>query len=565
MAMTANRGTGTDRRWWRTESIAQNARLRVVVPECLFTLLLMLAVLAYVATLDLNIRYGFLWSGVALCLAITALAVALPWDRAAPGWIALLPVADMVSIALLRLGLLPEGVSLSLLLFAPAIWLVLLLQGRGVILATVVSLLAVSLPSLFYVPPYLSLGGIVRNSLLPLAVLLISWLALLLYQRLEQNLNRLVTAQRQKERLHRIARTQARLLTGVGENLNVGVLVLDVDGNDVLYNRAQRGFHSLVSPPSNPDKTEAGHYVYRADGRTPMPVEERPAHRAARGEVFENVTVVAGPPESRQRTLSVSARHVLNGQGEHEATVLIFQDVTELQDAVRERDRFVATVSHELRTPLTSIIGYTDLALDEAEEDPLLAEYLDVVLRNSKHLRTLVEELLLEQQTRIGRTDRNLEPTDLCELVQRAVESQQPQAAEKGQTLSAVIEGPAPAIPLERSRIMQVLGNLITNAVKYTPEGGRITVSTELAPGVVGFTVTDDGPGMDAEDGERIFSPFYRTRAATAGGAPGAGIGLALSRSIVEAHGGHISVRTAPGEGTSICVSIPIPAGEGTS
>ncbi|MCP3424671.1 HAMP domain-containing histidine kinase [Rothia sp. AR01] len=562
--MTANRGTGTDRRWWRTEAIAQNARLRVVVPECLFTLLLMLAVIAYTATLDLNIRPGFLWSGVGLCLGVTALGVLLPWERAAPRWIALLPVGDMVSVGLLRLGLLPEGISLSLLLFAPAIWLVILLQRRGLIIAVVVSVVAVSVPSLFYIPPYFSPGGLVRNSLLPLAVLLISWLALLLYQRMEHNLNRLVTAQRQKERLHRIARTQARLLTGVGEALNVGILVLDVDGNDVLYNRAQRTIHTLVSPPTNADKTEAGHFIYRPNGKTPVPVTERPAYRAARGEIFEGMIVVAGPPESQQKTLSVSSRHVLNGQGEHEATVLIFQDVTELQDAVRERDKFVATVSHELRTPLTSIIGYTDLALDEAEEDPLMAEYLDVVLRNSKHLRTLVEELLLEQQTRIGRTDRNLEPTDIGRLVERAVESQQPQAVEKGQSLTAAVGGPAPLLSLERSRIMQVLNNLITNAVKYTPPGGRIRVSTDVAPGAVGFTVTDDGPGMEPEDGERIFSPFFRTQSATQGGASGAGIGLSLSRAIVEAHEGHISVKTAPGRGTSISVSIPIPAEEGS-
>ena len=164
----------------------------------------------------------------------------------------------------------------------------------------------------------------------------------------------------------------------------------------------------------------------------------------------------------------------------------------------------------------------------------------------------------------MGHAPRNLELTDLSELVRQSVESHLPQAAAMDHTLTMKGEQPLSTIPLERHRMTQVVNNLLTNAIKYTPAGGLITVATEATPGMVGFSVTDTGAGMSAEDTEQIFSPFFRTRSATQSGVIGAGLGLALSRSIVEAHGGHITVKTSPGHGTEISVRLPLPTLDGT-
>ena len=551
------------RGWWHTSVIARHPRLRVALPQLLFTLLLLATAAAFLATLVIDVVWGRVLLGMGLLILLAVTAETVRWERYDPRWVSVLPALDLLATGALRAGLLPEGISFSLFCFVPVVWLVLLLQRTGVLLSVLIIVCTISVPSLFLIHPYFTTGGIVRNSVLPVSGALIGWLAFLLYQQLQENLARLLTAQRQLQELNRVSEQRARLLASVGESLNVGVLVMDAHGNDVLYNHAQQQLHGLVSPPENADRTEAGHHIYRADGHTPIPPTERPAYRATHGELFENMHVVAGEPGSPQQVYSVSSRHTFDDAGRWELTVLVFSDITELQAAIDERNVFVATVSHELRTPLTSIVGYADLAADEdeAQEEPL-AEYLGVISRNAAQLLALVEDLLLQQRLRIGRTERDLERTDLSELARAAVSSHRPQATAAGHTLLTRLAPDVPALDLEASRIAQVLGNLLTNAVKYTPAGGTIVVSTETTPESAGFTVADNGAGMDPQEAEKMFSPFYRSSSAVHSAIPGTGLGLSLCRSIVEAHGGRITMRTAPGQGTAVSVRLPLPRPE---
>lgn len=534
--------------------------LRILVPQLMLALLILLTAAAFVLTVEDQVRWAWLWTGLALVVATIVAAVATLWTGTERWWVITIPLADIMALGILRVALLPDGISLSMFVFVPAMWLALIFRRRGLCLAVLTTVLSVSIPSLIFIPPYSTPSSVLRNAILPIAVGLVGWFALLLYEQLVLSLRELLEAQEQKETVYREAQSQARLLMGVGLSLNVGVRVFDAQGRPTMSNVAQDELEARMCAPEDIGHPPEVDDVYAADGRTRLPCEQRPGSRAIRGEIFENVRVVVGPPGGDQRTLSVASRQVVSECGELESTVVMSYDITELQEAVDERNKFVATVSHELRTPLTSILGYADLAAEETDGSPVMDEYLSVIQRNSQHLLSLVEELLQEQQVRMGESGCHPERLRVAELVSAAVESQQPQAHGKQQTLTAHVEVDTPPIWSEPSRIMQVISNLITNALKYTPPGGAVDVTTHTGSGSVGFTVTDDGPGMEADDAAKIFSPFYRTRSATRSSAGGVGLGLSICRAIVEAHGGHIAVTTAPGAGTSIFVSLPLSA-----
>ena len=374
---------------WQTSYIAQHPRLRMAVPQALFTLLILVTVVGYVTTLDLRVVWPLLYAGVGVPVALTAVAFLVRWDTIDSRWACVVPLLDMAASGTVRIALLPEGIGLSSFIFFPAVWLVVLRQLSGLVLAVVGALGCITAPSLFLIPPYFTVGGLVRHGTLPLSVALISWLTYLLYQRLQAGMRDLLTAREKLTEMHGVASSRARLLRAVGDSINVGILVMDAHGNDLLSNMAQRELHGLVSPPQNRDRTETGHLIYQPDGKTPVPATERPAYRAAHGELFDNVRLVAGPPGTAQQVLSVASRHTFDEAGRHEATVVIFNDITKLQAAIDERDKFVATVSHELRTPLTSIIGYAELADDEVTPDTPLADYLAIITRNAQQLLAL--------------------------------------------------------------------------------------------------------------------------------------------------------------------------------
>lgn len=422
--------------------------------------------------------------------------------------------------------------------------------------------LTITIPSLVLLPEPMSVASFSRYTVLPVALALMSFAVIGILQHLEASTTQ---AERALES-ERSARTQLertdRLLRGVLENLNVGVLVMDAHGNDLMTNRAQREIHALASPETNTDRTEAGHLAFHTDG-TSIPAQNRPAARANRGEEFDNVQVLVGHPGPEQRVISVTARSVMAEDGSRDAAFLIFRDVTEEYNLLRAQHEIIATVSHEMRTPLTSIVGFTDFAEDslqelsaaDAREDAL--EHLGVIRRNADKLSKLVEDLLLEQQAAVGRLTLTLEPVSVQELITDCVTGFQPMAERREITLVLQLE-PGAEILADHLRISQVLDNLVGNALKYTPPGGSVTVSAVAPACGQGLTVhvTDDGPGMTQYEASQVFTPFYRAPSARASATAGAGLGLALSQSIIEAHGGTITVRSVPGNGSRFTFTL---------
>ena len=225
--------------------------------------------------------------------------------------------------------------------------------------------------------------------------------------------------------------------------------------------------------------------------------------------------------------------------------------------ASRIKDQFVATVSHELRTPLAAMDGWLHILLDE-DPGPLNDEqrsFLGTVKRNSDRLMRLVGDLLLIGQMDAGRFTLELGDVDLAELITETVTLFGGPAAEKKIELTAAVP---PAVPLrgDRLRLGQLLSNLVSNAVKFTPEGGQVRVSLTEDAGMCQVTVADTGVGIPPAERGRLFERFYR--ASTASGTAGSGLGLAISKAIAEAHGGSLRIVDSTGPGTTFLLTVPV-------
>ncbi|MEX2048173.1 MAG: PAS domain S-box protein [Gemmatimonadota bacterium] len=224
----------------------------------------------------------------------------------------------------------------------------------------------------------------------------------------------------------------------------------------------------------------------------------------------------------------------------------------------RMKDEFVALVSHELRTPLTSILGYLELVLegDAGEVTEEQRQFLSVVERNSQRLLRLVGDLLLIAQIEAGKLTLERGPVDLAMLARDCIEAARPRADEKGVAL--VLEaGPVPALSGDCVRLAQVLDNLVSNAIKFTAGGGKVTVGLAQQNGHVLLAVSDTGIGIPAAEQGRLFERFFRTSGATQRAIQGTGLGLAITKAIAEAHGGEISVVSEENVGTTVRITLP--------
>jgi signal transduction histidine kinase len=251
---------------------------------------------------------------------------------------------------------------------------------------------------------------------------------------------------------------------------------------------------------------------------------------------------------------------VLDGNGFIVGRVWTLREVTADRELDRMRDSFVATVSHELRTPLTSISGFLEMLQDEEHAlGDSGRSYLQVIRRSTDRLHRLVEELLLIAQIEASRIELDPIPLDLAALALECVEALRPAAVEKGVSIELVTDHATQVVGDPR-RLAQVVDNLVSNAVKFTPEGGSIIASVGGDAKAVRLVVADTGIGIPADEQGQVFSRFFRSRTATQSAIAGTGLGLAISRALVEQHGGTITVQSEEAVGTTVTVTLPAEA-----
>jgi signal transduction histidine kinase len=238
------------------------------------------------------------------------------------------------------------------------------------------------------------------------------------------------------------------------------------------------------------------------------------------------------------------------------ATVIL-QDVTRLRRFEELKNDLVATVAHEFRTPLTSLRMAIHLCTEEVAGPTTekQAELLHAAREDCDRLQTMVDDLLDLSRIESGRVELFPLPTAVSQLIATAVEEHKGKAGEAGLTLSADFPLPEVRVLADHERIGHVFSNLIINAIRHTPKDGSITLGAESTNGFVRFTVTDTGKGIPPEYQERVFEKFFRVPDVEP---KGTGLGLYITREIVRSHGGDIGVESAPGQGCTFWLTIPV-------
>jgi two-component system phosphate regulon sensor histidine kinase PhoR len=340
------------------------------------------------------------------------------------------------------------------------------------------------------------------------------------------------------------------------ESVSVGLLLVDADGTYSAYNKRQGELLDIAFPGGHEGHAGQDGFVYDAEQTRPLTGDEVPCARATAGEEFDDMLIWIGEDPASRRALSVSARTVHDRSGVLTGAVLAYNDVTELIRAVNVKDEFVSTVSHELRTPLTSALAYLELLEMSVEQLPEARQQVDAARRNMLRLSHLVADLIFS--TRASSGSPLIDPflVDLTTVVREAVAAAAVDAAGAGVRLNSQHPDSLEVVA-DGIRLRQVLDNLISNAILYSRPDGHVDVTLVESDQVVVLTVADDGEGIDAEDVGEVFDRFFRGENARRRQIGGTGLGLNIVRTIVEAHGGRVSVDSAAGVGTTVRVELP--------
>ena len=323
-----------------------------------------------------------------------------------------------------------------------------------------------------------------------------------------------------------------------------GLLLLDASGRIQLANRA---FTTLFDVESD------------IQGKTIL--EALRLHELAElvevlangGQVLDHEMKLTGASE---RWVQINGAAILNS-GQRQGTVLVFHYLTRLKKLERTREEFVANVSHELRTPLSLIKGYAETLLDGAKDNTEVAgKFLQTIDRNAERLRLLIEDLLTISELESGRVNLKLDTVALQPLVSKVFGDLQSRAAAK--RIKLLNHAADLAVRADSSRLEQVLGNLIDNAIKYGRSGGTVAVGARNLPGgQIETSVKDDGPGIPAEALDRLFERFYRIDKARSREQGGTGLGLSIVKHIIANHDGKVWASSEPGKGATFFFTLP--------
>jgi two-component system, OmpR family, sensor histidine kinase VicK len=345
-------------------------------------------------------------------------------------------------------------------------------------------------------------------------------------------------------------------LASILSNMSDGVLATDELGKVIVTNRRARGMLGLAELKEGTTLSEA------------LGIEKSPIAETLEGK--ESSMLLNRELEDQQEELvfRVTLTPIRRRDKGVAGAIAVLQDVTEMEKLEESRREFVANVSHELRTPLTTIKSYAEALDDGALEEPPLADrFVGVIRSETERMIRLVTDLLHLSRFDSHRNQLRRQKTDLTEMLEEVVDRFSFQLRQKAITVTVKVEKKQKTAWLDRDGIDQVLDNLVSNAIKYTLDGGSIDISAKTNDaGQLAISIKDTGIGIPKKDLNRIFERFYRVDKARSRNMGGTGLGLSIAREIVRAHGGSIALDSEAGVGTIVTVLLPIvPEGSETA
>ncbi len=283
------------------------------------------------------------------------------------------------------------------------------------------------------------------------------------------------------------------------------------------------------------------------------------AERAAQGQPHVGVETVLQHRDGSRVDVSLTLTAVRNADGSLRAFVGVVRDISERKALDRARRDFAAMLTHDIKNPLTVIRGFASL-LAEADMDPEQVEYIASIDHAGEMIEQLVNDFLMSATIEAGTLKLARERVPVAEFLHRCVHQFQAAATKKRVTLVQGDDGGAAFVHGDRLKLERALGNLIGNAIKFTPAGGTITVDAVCQNGAVLLRVRDTGPGISAEDLPRVFDKYRRVKGSEQ--IDGTGLGLFIVRSLTEAHGGTVAASSTPGQGSLFTISLPLELAE---
>ncbi len=339
-------------------------------------------------------------------------------------------------------------------------------------------------------------------------------------------------------------------LTSILMQIPFGVLVVDAEGNVSFANRSASG---MLGDSGDPLEGTAASKLFEEDLRLSL---LSPAS-SGRGSSASLSRWTDHRFERPHGDVTLRFWSIMSDTSDNEY-ILFVQDITQAKEAERARDQFLYHVTHELRTPLTNIRAYAEtLSHGVIEDEQTIRECYNVIMGETQRLNRLVEDILNVSQLEVGTARLDLGEVQFERLMRSVVQDTQGSADAKNIDLVLHLPVKMPQLRGDKERLSVVLTNLIGNAIKYTPQGGRVDVRCACESGRVRITVTDTGIGIRREDQEKIFEKFYRVNDEQVSAIPGTGLGLAIVKETVRLHGGSVFVESTPGHGSTFTVTLP--------
>lgn len=528
----------------------------------------------------------FVGFSVTVMVGAVLLATLVPWTRFGAGWSVIVPLVAMMSIGLMRIGTGGSTSSIGVILLLPFVWIA-TEEGRRNIVIAALGIFLVLLGPIVVAHTPTSPADLIRAFFSPVIYAIVAAVVNEIAHRSRAQLAATrAAAQQREELLEQAVRTQdelvlneARLKTAnrliqsiwnaVTEQSVIGT---DLDGVIDVWNPGAEKMLGLTEKQvlGANRKVIEFHLVSELEDRL-RDMDARFTTVAGMDDFSALVdTVRAGYADVRDWTyvradgkqvpVQVAATPRLDENGHRVGFIFVATDMTQAREFARLKDEFVGLISHELRTPLSSILGYLELMRDD-DESPLSAEqlqYLGVAERNAHRLLRLVGDLLFTAQVESGRFPIDITDAELRSVVAASIETATPVAATAGVALVSDVPDEPVEVRGDTVRLGQAVDNLVSNALKFTPAGGTVTVSLRRDGDEAVVSVTDTGIGIPAVELSQLSQRFFRASTATRNAVPGVGLGLTITKAIVTAHGGRLDIASEEGVGTSFSLRLPL-------